>query len=127
MLTMRATPKISEKPIASSAYTPPLTSPVTRMSWIKEGVRGNLRFPCFPLLLRHLEGLHALHLGRPERHLLAVLPLHGDARRLAHRPDEVVALVEGRDGAGADVLHLLDRRHELVGVRAAGLLDRVLQ
>jgi len=30
---MRATPKMSEKPIASSAYTPLLTSPVIRMSW----------------------------------------------------------------------------------------------
>src|SRR6267142_6943156 len=115
MLTMRATPKISEKPIASSAYTPPLTSPVTKMSW-----RINL-------LLRHLEGLHALHLRRPERNLFPVLPLHRDARRLAHRPDEIVALVPRVGACGTDMLHFLDHRHQLVGICAARLLDRRLE
>src|SRR6266850_1280715 len=115
MLTMRATPKISEKPIASSAYTPPLTSPVTKMSW-----RINL-------LLRHLEGLHALHLRRPERNLFPVLPLHRDARRLAHSPDEIVAFVPGVGTGGTDMLHFLDHRHQLVGLGRAGLLDRRLQ
>src|SRR5882724_12954762 len=115
MLTMRATPKISEKPIASSAYTPPLTSPVTRMSWR------------ISLLLRHLEGLHALYVRRPERHLLAVLPLHRDAGGLADRPHQVVALVPGVDARRADVLHLLDHRHQLVGLGAARLLDRRLE
>src|SRR5688572_28871573 len=111
MLTMRATPKISEKPIARSAYTPPLTSPVTRMSWSK------------PALSRgHLERLHAFHVRRPERHFLAVLPLHRDAGGLAHRPHQVVALVERDDAAGADVLGLLHRRHQLVGVERADLL-----
>src|SRR5829696_7335955 len=102
MLTMRATPKISEKPIANRAYTPPLTKPVTRMSWSKGR-----------LARRHLERLHALHLRRPERHLFAVLPLHRDARGLAHRPVEVVALVPARRRAGADVLDLFDRGHQL--------------
>src|SRR3954463_9746836 len=116
MLTMRATPKMSEKPIANRAYTPPLTRPVTRMSWSKPA-----------LLSGHLERLHAFHLRRPERHLLAVLPLHGDAGGLADRPDEIVALVEGGDGAGSDVLALLDMGDDLVGVGRAFLLDRVLQ
>src|ERR1700704_1328452 len=103
MLTMRATPKRREKPIASRAYTPPLTSPVTRISWNKSA-----------LARWHLEGLHAFHLRRPERHLLAVLPLHRDARGRAHAPDQVVALVVGGDGAGAHVLDLFDQRHQLV-------------
>src|SRR5262245_62912421 len=115
MLTMRATPKISEKPIARSAYTPPLTSPVTRMSWSKPA-----------LSRRHLERLHAFHVRRPERHFLAVLPLHGDAGSLADRPHQVVTLVERRDRAGADMLDLLDVADDLVGVGRAFLLDRVL-
>src|SRR6267143_4280858 len=115
MLTMRATPKISEKPIASSAYTPPLTSPVTRMSWR------------ISLLLRHLERLHALYVRRPERHLLAILPLHRDAGGLADCPHQVVALVPGVGARRADMLHLLDHRHQLVGIGAARLLDRRLE
>src|SRR4051812_24411213 len=115
MLTMRATPKMSEKPIASRAYTPPFTNPVTRMSWSKS-----------LLSRRHLEGLHAFHARRPERDFLAVLPLHGDAGGLAHRPHEVVELVEGLHAAGADVLELLDRGHQLVGVGGALLLDHGL-
>src|SRR5947208_5533823 len=106
MLTMRATPKISEKPVASRAYTPPLTSPVTRMSWSS-------------LARGQLERLHALDHRRPERDLLAVLPLHAQARGLADRPHQIVALVEADDRGDADVLHLLDHRHELVGFGAA--------
>src|SRR3982750_2602646 len=116
MLTMRATPKISEKPTASSAYTPPLTRPVTRMSWSKPALSSG-----------HLERLHAFHLRRPERHFFAVLPLHRDARGLADRPDQIVALVEGGHRPSADMLALLDVRDDLVGVGAAFLLDRVLE
>src|ERR1044071_3457183 len=116
MLTMRATPKISEKPTASSAYTPPLTNPVTRMSWIKP------RLAC-----RQLERLHPLHLLRPERHLLAVLPLHRDARGGADAPDQIMALVEDRRRAGAAVGHLLDRRHQDVGIEGLLLLDVALE
>src|SRR5919108_4720028 len=112
MLTMRATPKISENPIANRAYTPPLTRPVTSMSW------SNLA-----LVRRQPEGLHPFDVRRPERHLLAVLPLHRDARGLADRPDEIVALVERHGARGADVLGLLHRRDQLVGVERAGLLD----
>src|SRR4051812_44271643 len=112
---------MSEKPIASSAYTPPLTSPVTRMSWSIYPAAGSER------LLRQLEGLHALHVGRPEGDLLAVLPLRRDAGGLAHFPYEVVALVVGGDGACADMRALLDRRHQLVGVERLLLLDHVLQ
>src|SRR5919106_6714422 len=116
MLTMRATPKISEKPIASRAYTPPLTRPVTRMSCNKRA-----------LVRRHLERLHPLQLRRPEGHLLPILPLHRDARGLADRPDEIVALVPARGRTRADVLELLQHRYELVGIGGAGLLDRRLQ
>src|SRR3989442_11661122 len=112
MLTMRATPKISEKPTASSAWTPPLTRPVTRMSCSKGA-----------LARRHLERLHAFDVGRPERHFLPVLPLHRDAGGLAHRPHRVVALVPGVDTRGADVFHLLDHRHQLAGVGRARLFD----
>src|SRR5882724_218396 len=116
MLTMRATPKISEKPIASSAYTPPLTSPVTRMSCSKRR-----------LARRQLEGLHALDVRRPERDFPAVLPLRGNAGGLADFPHQVVALVVGGDRTCADVRALLDRRHDLVGVEGLLLLDHVLE
>src|SRR6476646_1048622 len=116
MLTMRATPKTSEKPTASSAYTPPFTSPVTRMSCNKGA---SARW--------HLERLHPLHLRRPEWHLLAVLPLHRDARSRAHAPYRVMALVEREDRPAAHVLHLLERRHQLVGADGLLLLDRALQ
>src|SRR5918999_3207204 len=117
MLTMRATPKISEKPIASSAYTPPLTSPVTRMSWSKDSLS----------VLGQLEGLHALHLRRPERDFLAVLPLHSDAGDLARPPDEIVTLVELEHAGEGREADLLQHRHQLVGVGRAGLLDRGLE
>src|SRR5882724_10258208 len=113
MLTIRATPKISEKPMARSAYALPLTRPVTRMSW-------NIRRSA---LARESELLHSLHLRRPEGDLLPVLPLHGDARVLAEAPDRIVGLVELEDGARTHVLRLLEDGHELVGVGGAGLLD----
>src|SRR5512135_3717588 len=120
MLTMRATPKISEKPIASSAYTPPFTRPVTRMSCSI----GRKRRACSG----QQEGLHPLDLLWPERDLLAVLPLHCDARGLTDRPDRIVRLVPGERGGGADVvLQALQHRHQLVGVGGACLLDRVLE
>src|SRR5574342_1416395 len=93
------------------------------MSWsIEAPAPGGAR-----LAGRELERLHPLHLARPERHLLAVLPLHGDPGVLADAPDRVVGLVVLEDGAGADEGGLLDDRHELVGVRGAGLLDDLLR
>src|SRR5450759_862561 len=100
MLTIRATPKMSEKPIASNAYTPPFTSPLTRMSWntrcsCLKAPRRLGRRGAWSLLFRHLERQHALHLRRPEWNLLAVLPLHRDACGLADSPHQIVALVPG--------------------------------
>src|SRR6185369_15407950 len=123
---MRATPKTSEKPTASSAYTPTFTKPVTRMSCNKARpmrTGEHKRSPVPPSARGHFEGLHPLHLRRPEGHLLAVLPLHRDARGRAHAPDRVMALVEREDRAAAHVLHLLERGHELVGARGLLLLD----
>src|SRR5882762_11087002 len=98
MLTMRATPKMSEKPMASSAYALPLTRPVTRMSW-------NIRRSA---VAEELELLHPLYFRRPEGDLFPVLPLHRDAAVLADAPDGVVGLVELQHGADADRLGLLD-------------------
>src|SRR5579859_5651600 len=66
----------------------------------------------------------------PDRHLLAVLPLHDQAR------DQVDALLHGM-GVGivlavelhpadrADIVRLLERRHQLVRISRAGPLDRL--
>src|SRR5581483_307058 len=117
MLTIRATPNTSEKPMARSAYALPFTRPVTRMSW---NIRGSA-------LAGQAELPHPLHRGRPERDLLSVLPLHRDAGVLADAPDRVVRLVELQDRAGADVVRLLEDRHQLVGVHGARLLDGHLE
>src|SRR6185369_183283 len=76
--------------------------------------------------LWHLERLHSLYLWRPERHFFPVLPFHGDAGGRAYSPHRVVLLVPGQLAAGAHVLHLLDHRHQLVGVQRARFFDGVL-
>src|SRR4051812_47119531 len=117
MLTMRATPNTSEKPMARSAYALPFTRPVTRMSW---NIRGSA-------LAGQAELPHSLHRRRPERDLLSVLPLDGDAGVLADAPHRIVGLVEFEDRARAHVVGLLEDRHQLVGVHRARLLDGGLE
>src|SRR5438876_12039250 len=112
MLTMRATPNTSEKPMARSAKALPFTRPVTRMSW-------NIRPSA---LAGEPELLHPLHFGGPEGDLLPVLPLHRDAGVFAEAPDRIVRLVEFEEGTGADHLRLLEDRYELVGVGGARFL-----
>src|SRR5436853_7479714 len=100
MLTIRATPNTSEKPIARSAYALPFTRPVTRMSWNirRSALAGKPELP------------HPLHRRRPERDLLSVQPLHGDAGVLAESPDRIVGLVELQNGARPRVIRLLADR-----------------
>src|SRR5437868_13362842 len=117
MLTIRATPKMRENPMARSAYALPFTRPVTRMSWNIPG----------SALAGEPELAHPLHFRRPEGDLLPVLPLHGDARVLADPPDGVVRLVELDVRARADVVRLLEHGHQLVGVGAARLLHGALE
>ena len=69
--------------------------------------------------------------GRPDAHLLAVLPLNGDGRdqtrSVFHRVGElVVAAVELDAADGSDVIGRFQRGDELVRIgRAAGALDRL--
>src|SRR5712692_6184936 len=74
-----------------------------------------------------LERLHSFDLWRPERDLLAVLPLDRDARGLADAPDGIVGLGELEVRGGADGARLLEDGHQLVRIRGAGLLDGFLE
>ncbi len=66
MLTTRATPKISEKPMASKAYMLPLISPLITISWIIYRLRGSIENYRINVNLRFI-AIHKIVISRPKR------------------------------------------------------------
>src|SRR5712692_8392421 len=149
MFTIRATPKMSENPTASRAYTPPLISPIIRMSlnivivrsdqlWFWRAQRKDALGPSGPralfarisvfLLFQHmgwqLEGLHAfirepVPVVRPERHFLSVLPLHREASDVTGTEYRIMPLVEHQAPGGSHLIGFLQHRDKLVRLDGA--------